>query len=311
MLNITWNPSPELFRIFNFPVRYYGLMFVCAFLLGIYILKKIYKNEGVNEEHVDSIFMWVVIATIFGARLGEVFFYSWDSFSQRPFIEIFLPIRLDSSATLGFEVIGFQGLASHGATIGIALAMYFYTRKYKYKPFIWILDRIAIAAAIGAAFVRFGNLMNSEIVGKVTDSALGFRFVRHQIGEQTAMRETGAKTVNEAYKLIENSPKFKHILETIPYRYPSQIFESLGYVIVFLALWYVYWKTNKKDKPGYLFGLFMVLLWSVRFFVEFFKASQGGLESSFNNSLTTGQLLSIPMVLIGFYFMFRKTKKAI
>lgn len=302
LLQITWNPSPELFRIFGFPIRYYGLMFVVAFLLGIFILKKIYKNENIDEEHVDTVFMWVVIATIFGARFGEVFFYSWDSFKHRSFLEIILPIQLNP-----FKVIGFQGLASHGATIGILLAMYFYTRKYKYKPFIWILDRIAIAASIGTAFVRLGNLMNSEIVGKITDSALGFRFIRHQIGEQTALKETGAKTVNEAYKLIENNPKFKHILESVPYRYPSQIFESLSYVLVFLILWYVYWKTDKKDKPGFIFGLFMVLLWSVRFLIEFLKASQGGIESSFNNNLTTGQLLSIPLILVGFYFMFRKT----
>ena len=308
LLQITWNPSPELFRIFNFPVRYYGLMFVVAFLLGIAILKKIYRNENVKEEHVDSIFMWVVIATIFGARLGEVFFYSWDSFKERPFVEIFLPIRMNSDAMLGFDIVGFQGLASHGATIGIALALFFYTRKYKYKPLIWILDRVAITTASGAIFVRIGNLMNSEIVGKVTDSALGFRFIRNHIGERTALRETGAKTVNEAYKLIENNPKYKYLLDEVPYRYPSQVFESLGYLIVFLTLWYIYWKTDKKDKPGYIFGLFMVLLWSVRFFIEFLKASQGGIESSFNVGLTTGQLLSIPMIMVGFYFMFRRVK---
>ncbi|MCF6350901.1 MAG: prolipoprotein diacylglyceryl transferase [Flavobacteriaceae bacterium] len=304
LLNINWNPSPELFRIFGFPIRYYGLMFVVAFLLGIYILKKLYKNENVKEEHVDTIFIWVVIATIFGARFGEVFFYSWDSFKHRSFLEIILPIQLDP-----FKVTGFQGLASHGAVIGVILSIYFYTRKYKYKPFIWILDRIVIPVAIGGVFVRIGNLMNSEIVGKITDSSLGFRFIRHQISGQTAMRETEAKTLNEAYKLIENNPKFNYLLDQVPYRYPSQIFESIGYILVFLTLWYVYWKTNKKEKPGYIFGLFMVLLWSVRFLIEFLKASQGGIESSFNNNLTTGQLLSIPLILVGFYFMFRKVKR--
>jgi prolipoprotein diacylglyceryl transferase len=306
LLQITWNPSPELFRIFGFPIRYYGLMFVIAFTLGIFILKKIYKNENINEEHVDSVFMWVVIATIFGARFGEVFFYSWDSFKHRSFLEIILPIQLDP-----FKVTGFQGLASHGAAVGVILGMYFYTRKYKYKPFIWILDRIVITVPIGGAFVRIGNLMNSEIVGKETTSSLGFRFIRNTIGERTALKETGAKTINEAYKLIENNPKFKYLLDQVPYRYPTQIFESLGYLCVFLTLWFVYWKTDKKDKPGYIFGLFMVLLWSVRFFVEFVKASQGGIESSFNNNLTTGQLLSIPMVIIGFYFMFRKVKRMV
>lgn len=303
-LGIDWNPSPELFRIGNFPVRYYGLMFVIAFTLGIYILKKIYKNENVNEEHVDTIFIWMVVSVILGARLGEVFFYSGlESFKGR-YWQIILPIQFKPH----FEIIGFRGLASHGAAIGVILGMYFYTRKHTYKPLMWILDRIVIPVASGAIFVRIGNLMNSEIVGKITDSPIGFRFIRNQIGDREATKITNTKDVNTAFNLIEHNEKFKHILETVPYRYPSQLFESFGYLIVFLILWFVYWKTDKKEKTGYIFGLFMVLLWSVRFFVEFFKASQGGIESWFNRALTTGQLLSIPMVLIGFYFMFRKLK---
>lgn len=303
LLHINWNPAPELFTIFGFPIRYYGLMFVVAFVLGIYLLKKIYKNEGVKEEHVDSIFIWVVIATIFGARFGEVFFYSWDSFKDRSFLEIILPIQLEP-----FKIIGFQGLASHGAAIGIVIALFFYTKKYKYKPFIWILDRIVIPVASGAIFVRIGNLMNSEIVGKITNSETGFKFLRHQFSDAQVMNETGAKTANEAFKMIASNPKYQYLIDQVPNRYPSQIFESLGYLCVFLALWFVYWKTNKKEKSGYIFGLFMILFWSVRFFIEYFKASQGGLQDTYSTSLTTGQLLSIPMVLIGFYFMFRKIK---
>lgn len=301
LLGINWNPSPELFRIFNFPVRYYGLMFVVAFLLGIYLLKKIYKNENIDVEHVDSIFLWVVIATILGARFGEVFFYSWDYYKDH-LAEIILPVQFKPE----FKIIGFRGLASHGAAIGIVAAMYFYTRKYKYKSLLWILDRIVIPVASGAAFVRIGNLMNSEIVGKVTDSKIGFRFIRDHISEYQALQITKAKTVEKAYDLIENSPRFKQILADVPLRYPTQIFESLSYLAVFFILWFIYWKTNKKNKPGYIFGLFMVLLWSIRLFIEFFKEAQIESREDWVGLLNTGQLLSIPMILVGFFFMFRK-----
>jgi prolipoprotein diacylglyceryl transferase len=304
ILGINWNPSPEIFRVFNFPIRYYGLMFVVAFILGIYLLKKIYKNEHVKEEYIDSLFLYVVVATIIGARLGEVFFYSWDYY-QNNLLEIILPVKFNP-----FRFIGFRGLASHGATIGIALAMYFYTKKYNYKPLLWILDKIVIPIASGAIFVRIGNLMNSEIVGKKTDNSLGFRFIRNYYDghENEIMQKTGAKTVDRAYELIENSPRFKDLLDAVPFRHPTQIYESLSYLVVFLILWFVYWKTDKKYKTGYLFGLFMVLLWSVRFVIEFFKEAQIDSREDWIGTLNTGQILSIPMVMIGLYFMFRRLK---
>ncbi|MFB0938424.1 MAG: prolipoprotein diacylglyceryl transferase [Urechidicola sp.] len=309
-LAFDWNPSPEIFRIGPLPIRYYGLMFVIAFLLGIQIMKKIYKNENVPEEHVDSLFMYVVIATLAGARLGEVFFYNWDSYKNN-LIEIFLPIAKNPNGTLfgfieGYSFVGYAGLASHGAAIGIIFAMYLYRRKYKYKSLLWILDRIVIPVASGAIFVRLGNFMNSEIVGKITNSPLGVKFIRNDIGKNEAMRITNKNNYEDAYQLIGNSSNYKEVLASVPARYPTQLFESLSYLGVFLILWFVYWKTDKKERPGYLFGLFMVLLWSVRLFIEFFKEGQGGIESMFNLGLNTGQLLSIPMILVGFYFMFRK-----
>ncbi len=311
-LGINWNSSPEIFNLFGLSIRYYGLMFVAAFLLGIRIMKKIYKSESVSEDFVDSLFMYVVLATLIGARLGEVFFYSWDSFKDRP-LEIFLPIREDVNGTLfgfieGWTFTGYTGLASHGAAIGIIVAMMLYRRKYKYKSLMWILDRIVIPVASGAVFVRLGNLMNSEIIGKETGSNFGFRFIREHFSKGEAMSITNTNNFEKAYDLIGNSVKYKHYLAEVPLRYPTQIFEALSYVGVFLILWFVYWKTDKKNKPGYLFGLFMVLLWSVRFVIEFFKEWQGGLETIFNINLNTGQLLSIPMVLVGLYFMFRKSK---
>lgn len=312
-LSIDWNPSPEIFKIGSLSIRYYGLMFVVAFLLGIQIMKKIYKNEGLPVEYVDSLFMYAVVAILVGARLGEVFFYSWDSYKDN-LIEIFLPIAKNPNGSIfglidGYSFIGFAGLASHGAAIGVIVAMYFYRRKHKYKTMLWILDRIVIAVASGAVFVRLGNLMNSEIVGKATGSDFGFKFIRNDIGKSEAMRITGENTYEKAYQLIEQSSKYRSVLENIPARYPTQLFEAFGYVCVFLALWFVYWKTDKKEKAGYLFGLFLVLLWSVRFVIEFFKEAQ--IEARGDDwilGLNTGQLLSIPMILVGLYFMFRKKK---
>ncbi|MBV1888115.1 MAG: prolipoprotein diacylglyceryl transferase [Urechidicola sp.] len=311
-LAIDWNPSPEIFKIGAVSIRYYGLMFVIAFLLGIQIMKKIYKSEGVPVEYVDSLFMYTVVATLLGARLGDVFFYSWDSYKNN-LVEILLPIAKDSNGSIfglidGYSFVGFAGLASHGAAIGIVIAMILYRRKYKYKSLLWILDRVVITVASGAVFVRLGNLMNSEIVGKVTNSDFGFRFIRNDIGKREAMEITGSNTYDRAYELIETSAQYKHVLADIPLRYPTQLFESFGYICVFLVLWFLYWKTDKKEKAGYLFGVFMVLLWSVRFVIEFFKEAQVDGREDLLFSLNTGQLLSIPMVLIGFYFMFRKNR---
>jgi len=311
-LAIDWNPSPEIFKIGPISIRYYGLMFVVAFLLGIQIMKKIYKNEGVSIEYVDSLFMYTMVATLLGARLGDVFFYSWDYY-QHNLAEILLPIAKDPNASLfgfikGYKFVGFAGLASHGAAIGIVVAMILYRRKYKYKSLFWILDRVVIPVASGAIFVRLGNLMNSEIVGKVTNSNFGFRFIRNDIGKGEAMQITGSRTYERAYELIGESAQYKNVLEAVPLRYPTQLFEAFGYVVVFLILWFVYWKTDKKEKPGYLFGVFMILLWSVRFIIEFFKEAQVEGREDLFLGLNTGQLLSIPMVLVGVYFVLRKVK---
>jgi prolipoprotein diacylglyceryl transferase len=272
LLSINWDPSPILFQIGPIAIRYYSLMFVIAFLLGIFIEKKLYKNDGVSVELVDSIFIYTVVATLLGARLGDVFFYSWDYYKNH-LLEILLPVKFDP-----FRFTGFRGLASHGAAIGIIIAMFLF-KKYKLpqKSILWILDRVVIPVAIGGAFVRIGNLMNSEIVGKYTGTDYGFIFLRHQ-------DEHG-------------------VLDTLP-RHPTQIYEALSYVVVFAVLWFIYWKTDKRKKEGYLFGIFMVLLWSVRFIIEFFKIAQ--LEEREVWSLNTGQLLSIPMILVGLYFVFRE-----
>ncbi len=300
LLSINWNFNPDLFKVGSFPIKYYSLMYVLAFVLGLQIMKRIFKKDAISLEKLDSLFMYTVIAMLIGARTGHYLFYE----ENYTLTEVFLPFKLNP-----FEWTGFRGLASHGAIIGIIIAMYIYSKKVIKKPLLWVLDRMVIPSAIGAMFVRLGNLFNSEIVGKATSTDFGFKFIRNDISEYKAMSITGAKTVNRAYDLIANSSRFKNVLMEVPNRYPTQLYEALGYLVTFLVLWFLYWKTDKKQQLGYLFGVFMVMLWSVRFFIEFLKEAQvEGREDWVLNALNTGQLLSIPLVLIGFYFMFRKSK---
>lgn len=307
-LGITWNPDKALLEIGSFQLRYYSLMFVVAFALGWYIIKKIFNREKQPIERLDTLFIHMVISILIGARLGHVFFYDWHYFKDH-LLEIILPFRFEPK----FAFTGFTGLASHGAAIGVIVAMYLYHRKYPGLKLSWVLDRVVIPVSLGAVFVRIGNFMNSEINGKIVDKsyALGVRFLQDEISPREAIQITGEKSVPAAYDLIAMDPTYKETLNALPFRHPAQLYEAFFYVFVFLILWWVYWKTNKRNKPWFLFGLYLVLLWTIRFFVEFVKETQGGFESAFDQMLSTGQLLSIPFVIVGIYFMFKSSKKAI
>ena len=173
---------------------------------------------------------------------------------------------------------------------------------------LWILDRVVIPVASGAIFVRIGNFINSEIIGKeVTDFPLGVQFLKDSIGARQATIITKIKDPNKAYDAIANDPEFAEILASVPFRHPAQLYESFGYIFVFLTLLYFYWKTDKSKQLGFLFGLFLVLLWTVRFFVEFVKEAQ--VDTRGDWLLNTGQWLSIPFVLCGVYFMVQSYKK--
>ncbi|WP_165733987.1 prolipoprotein diacylglyceryl transferase [Polaribacter sp. 20A6] len=280
-LAITWDPSIGIDLGF-FIVRWYSLMFVAAFLLGLRLMKKIYVEDKIPAEKLDVLFMYVFVSMLVGMRLGDVFFYSW-SYYQNHLLEIFLPIKESANDSLfgiikGWKFTGFTGFASHGAAIGIPIAMYFYAKKHLNKPWLFILDRLAIMVALAGFFIRFGNFFNSEIYGKATGSNFGVIF--------------------------------KAAGETEP-RHPTQLYEAFSYLILFFVMWHLFWKTDKKEQTGFLFGLFMVVLWSLRFFIEFLKEAQvDGREDWVFNSLNTGQVLSIPLVLIGFWLMFKKSKKA-
>ncbi|BDB57758.1 prolipoprotein diacylglyceryl transferase [Flavobacterium ammonificans] len=301
-LAIVWNPSEGIDLGF-FMIRYYSLMFVIAFGLGWYIMKHIFVREGETIEKLDSLFIWMVLATLAGARLGHVLFYDWEYFRNN-LLEIFLPVRFEPS----FHFTGFTGLASHGAAIGIILAMYFYSKNILQKPQLWILDRIVVPVASGAIFVRIGNFFNSEIIGEATSSSFGIKFIRDYFSPRDAVNATQIADPSEAYKAIATDPKFTTLLEQVPAKHPTQLYEAFCYIFVFAILFFLYWKTEARKKSGYLFGLFLVLLFSVRIVVESVKESQGGFESALG-LLSTGQWLSIPFILIGFYFIF--TSKSI
>ena len=267
-----WAPNETIFKIGSFGLHYYSLMFVIAFAVGFYMMRKFYRHEKVSEEYLEPLFVFTIVGTLLGARLGEVFFYNWDYY-QNNLAEILLPIKVTPD---GIEFTGYRGLASHGAAIGIITSLYLYQRKYTYKPLLWILDRLGITVAFAGIFIRIGNFFNSEIVGLYSNSDFGVVFLNRG--------------------------------EILP-RHPVQLYESFGYLIVFLILRHLYWNTNRKDQTGYLFGAFFVLLFGVRFIAEFVKESQGGFETSLG-LLSTGQWLSIPLILIGFYLILRAQSKA-
>ena len=270
LLQIEWDPTKGI-ELGFFTLHFYSMMWIVAFVLGFLIMKRIYKNEGQSNESLDSLFIYSVLGIMIGARLGHVIFYQPELIKD-DFFSIFLPFSFRD----GIRFTGFQGLASHGAAIAMIISMYLYNKKVLKKTVLWILDRVVVPVALGAVFVRIGNFINSEIIGNYTGSDYGVIF--------------------------------KQLGETAP-RHPAQLYEAFSYVFVFLILFFTYWKTKKSEQQGFLFGLFLVLLWTVRFFVEFVKEPQGDEFLTFMG-LKTGQLLSIPFVLIGLYFMFVYKPKA-
>jgi phosphatidylglycerol---prolipoprotein diacylglyceryl transferase len=267
-LQIVWDPASDGINIVgNFTIHYYSMMWMTAFIFGWFIMKKVYKNENQSNEKLDALFIYSVVGIMIGARLGHVIFYQPELFKD-DFFSIFLPFKFKD----GFAFTGFRGLASHGAAIGMIISMYLYNKKVLQKSVIWILDRVVIPVALGAIFIRLGNFFNSEMVGKPIEDSLPWAVI---------------------FKDFDNVA-----------RHPGQLYEAFGYVFVFLILWFLYWKTKKSEQTGFLFGLFLVLLMSVRIFVENFKIEQVTGREDWIFSLNTGQALSIPFILIGLYFMF-------
>ncbi len=266
---IEWNVDPEIITLFGtFPIKYYGILFVSGLLLAYEVAKRIYKSENVSVENLEKLSTYLFIGILVGMRLGHCLFYDFAYFSSHP-LEIFLPIKIIDG---DWRFTGFTGLASHGGGIGAILAIILYCRKYK-TSMLWALDRIAIATPITGAFIRFGNFMNSEIYGKPTEGNYGVIFMQDDM---------------------------------IP-RHPTQLYEAFAYLMIFGLLWYLYQKTNVVDKKGFLFGVLLLLVFTARFIIEFFKENQVAFED--NMTLNMGQLLSIPFVLVGILLMIISSKK--
>jgi len=249
---ITWNIDPEIFRIGPFSVRYYGLMWAMAFYVGYIIFNRFVKREHLPEGFLDSLTMYMIVGTVIGARLGHCFFYEPDYYLSNP-IEILK--------------IWHGGLASHGAAIGILIALYLFARKHR-VPMIYVIDRVVITVAIGGAFIRIGNLMNSEIYGVETTLPWGFIFARNG--------------------------------EILP-KHPTQLYEALSYAAIFFLLYWLYVKADGKLRNGYIFGIFLILLFGARFLIEYVKETQVEFEK--HMMLNMGQWLSVPFIIAGIGFL--------
>jgi len=255
---ITWNVDPEIFNIGQLSIRWYGLLFASAFLSGYIVFTRFLATERLSSEMLDQLLIYIAVGTVIGARLGHCFFYEPDYFLKNP---------------LEILKIWKGGLASHGAAIGILLSLWLYVRKYKLS-FLWMIDRIVIVVALGGAFIRLGNLFNSEIYGSPTELPWGFEFVRDKLYDSN----TG------------------ELLATVA-RHPTQLYEALSYILIFVLLFTFYRKRHLKVRDGFIFGVFMILLFAARFFIEFVKNDQVAFEGGM--SLNMGQWLSLPFIFAG------------
>lgn len=270
---ITWDQSPELFNLFGREIRWYGLLWAVGLYCAVLIVQKIYSSEKLPQKWFDSLFLYVVLSLIIGARLGHCLFYDPVFYLSHP-IEILK--------------IWEGGLSSHGGAIGIIIGTWLYSRKI-HKSILWTLDRVVVAAGLTGALIRVGNLMNSEIYGKPTDLPWGFAFVRDPSWwKPLNMGGSGELPVH-----------------------PTQLYEALVYLVIFGIAMYLYWKTNAKQKEGLIFGICITLIFLSRICIEYLKNVQEPFEIQMRNSygIDMGQLLSLPFVFCGIWLIYRAEKK--
>lgn len=282
ILAIDWTMSPEIIPGYKTP-NLYGILFVTGLVLGYFVVKRMFKKEGIKDEVLDKLVMYMVIGTIVGARLGHVLFYGpyYDEIIDGRLVEGYFSHPLDI-----FKVWQ-GGLASHGAAIAILIGLYIFSRYTVKKPFLWILDRISAPVAIGGVFIRLGNLVNHEIVGHPTDIPWAFKFQNYW---------------NSSIKAFDATP-----------RHPAQLYESICYLIAFGILMFLFWRRDAWKKPGFVFGTFLILIFGARLIIEFFKVGQTARDEIL--FLNTGQFLSIPFIIVGIVLILRsisnKTKDSI
>lgn len=266
LLYILWNPNLVAFHLGPMSIRWYSLCWLLGLASAYFIVKRLYKEQKIKPELFDPLFIYCFVGILIGARLGHCLFYEPDYFlsSGKHIVEMILPIHFMADGSWKFT--GYEGLASHGGTIGLIIALWLYVRRTKVN--IWrVLDNVAIATPVTACFIRLGNLMNSEIIGKATDVPWAFIFER---------------------------------VDMIP-RHPGQLYEAIAYAIFFVIGWYLYRKKPQRVGTGFFFGLCITLIFTARFFIEFTKDIQEEFEASM--LLNMGQLLSIPFVIVGLLCM--------
>lgn len=252
---IIWDVSPVIFKLGFFTLRWYSLAFMVGFLVGYEIVARMFRHEGAPERWLGLLLMWTVAGTIVGARLGHVFFYEWDLFSQNPIKILYV-----------WE----GGLASHGGAIGVILGVILFSIVTTKRSPLWTFDRLVVPIALVGGLIRLGNLMNSEIFGHATTLPWGFRFV--------------------------NSPEWQ-ALYAGQACHPTQIYEAICYFALFALLMWMYWRKNAEERPGLIFGVFLIGIFTPRFFIEFIKNPQEAFEQSM--ALNMGQWLSIPFIIAG------------
>jgi phosphatidylglycerol---prolipoprotein diacylglyceryl transferase len=362
---VIWNARPQLVDFGSFEVRYYSLLFALGFVTGYIILSRIFKKQGLSQELLDRLTVYMVLSTIVGARLGHCLFYEFPYYSQHP-LEIILPFR--GKIGSDFEFTGYQGLASHGAGIGIIAGILLFARKTK-SSFLWTMDMIVIVTALAGCFIRLGNLMNSEIYGNPTKSTNGFVFTHdltrlltekypgtveyvdyekiketptgpagsvpiqmnihfnRKIKDENSIKEFGkaflpadlrrynfdnnilppatdsmSNQISQKNKLFILSTR----INAVP-RYPTQIYEAMSYLFIFFVLLLIYYKLDKRLREGFIFGMFLILVFSARFIIEFVKQNQESFEDAL--TLNMGQILSIPFVIGGIVLIVLKWPK--
>lgn len=265
MDHFVWNATPEIFSFedlifgLDLTMRWYGLFFAIGFGIGYKLMSDMYKDANKSLNDLDDMLVYLILGTVIGSRLGHCLFYQPDFYLANP---------------LEILYIWKGGLASHGGAIGVPVAMYIYSLRYKDQPFMWILDRVAVTVPLVGFLIRMGNFMNSEIVGKATDLPWGVVFARN--GEDFA-------------------------------RHPTQIYEALSYLFIFIVIKLTYNKTKEKTPNGKLFGMFFMLIFTFRFFMEFLKKNQVGFEEGL--PLNMGQLLSIPLIIMGAIWYLKSKKQ--
>ena len=271
LLFIQWDPSVEAFSLGPLTFRWYSLCWLIGLASAYFVVRYLYKDQKIAPEKFDPLFIYCFLGILIGARLGHCIFYQPEYYltSGKGFIEMLLPIKILPDG--GWKMVGYEGLASHGGTLGLMLALWLYVRRTK-VPIWQVLDNIAIATGITACFIRLGNLMNSEIIGRVTDVPWAFIFER---------------------------------VDKVP-RHPAQLYEAMAYALLFCIMWVLHKKMPEKIGTGWYFGFCLTYIFTFRFFIEYTKEIQEAFEASL--PLDMGQILSIPFIIIGVYCMIRSKK---